>query len=94
MEAVVERENMTAALKQVRANKGAPGVDGMTIHMLLPFLRQEWPRIKEELLTGRYAPQPVRGVEIPKPSARVMSPKILVSTSMPVCPSRRMTKGE
>lgn len=71
MEAVVERENMTAALKQVRANKGAPGVDGMTIHMLLPFLRQEWPRIKEELLTGRYAPQAVRGVEIPKPGGGV-----------------------
>jgi RNA-directed DNA polymerase len=47
MEAVVERENMTAALKQVRANKGAPGVAGMTIHMLLPFVRQQWPRIKK-----------------------------------------------
>lgn len=66
MEAVVERENMTAAWKRVRKNKGAPGVDGMTVEALLPYLRENWPRIKEELLTGRYLPQPVRGVEIPK----------------------------
>lgn len=71
MEAVVERENMTAAWKQVLANKGAPGVDGMTVHGLLPFLRQEWPRIKEELLAGRYTPQAIRGVEIPKPDGGV-----------------------
>ena len=71
MEAVVERENMTAAWKQVRANKGAPGVDGMTVYALLPYLRQHWPRIKEELLSGRYVPQSVRGVEIPKPGGGV-----------------------
>lgn len=71
MEAVVERENMTAAWKQVLANKGAPGVDGTTVHMLLPFLRREWPRIKEELLAGRYRPHPVRGVGIPKPGGGV-----------------------
>jgi len=71
MEAVVERENMTAALKRVRANKGAAGVDGMAVDALLPLLRQHWPRIKEELLRGRYAPGPVRGVEIPKPGGGV-----------------------
>jgi RNA-directed DNA polymerase len=70
MEAVVERENMKAALRRVRSNKGASGVDGMTVDGLIPFLREQWPRIKEELLEGRYRPQPVRGVEIPKPGGK------------------------
>lgn len=72
MEAVVERENMTAALKRVRRNKGAPGTDGMTVDDLVPFLREQWPRIKDELLEGRYRPQPVLGVEIPKPGGKGM----------------------
>lgn len=58
MEAVVERENMTRALKRVQANKGAPGVDGMTVDELLPHLRAEWAWIKEELLQGAYKPSP------------------------------------
>jgi len=66
MEAVVERGNMTAALKRVLANKGVAGVDGMSVDALRPHLREHWPRIKEELLEGHYAPQPVLGVEIPK----------------------------
>ncbi|NPV71838.1 MAG: group II intron reverse transcriptase/maturase [Firmicutes bacterium] len=70
MEAVVERENMIAALKRVKGNKGAAGVDGMTVDQLMPYLRERWPRIREELLTGRYVPSPVRGVEIPKPGGR------------------------
>jgi RNA-directed DNA polymerase len=70
MEAVVERENMKAALQRVRSNKGASGVDGMAVDDLIPFLREQWPRIKEELLEGRYRPQPVRGVEIPKPGGK------------------------
>ena len=73
MEAVVERENMFAALKRVRANKGAAGVDGMSVDALLPYLREHWPRIKEELLAGRYAPSPVRLVEIPKPGGGLRS---------------------
>lgn len=67
MEAVVERENMFAALKRVKANKGAAGVDGMTVDELPAYLREQWPRIKEELLVGSYVPKPVRLVEIPKP---------------------------
>jgi len=67
MEAVVERENMQAAWKRVEANKGAAGVDGMTVEALPAYLREHWPRIKAELLAGRYAPSPVRLVEIPKP---------------------------
>lgn len=67
IEEVVQRENLLKALKRVKANGGAPGVDGMTVQQLPDFLRAHWPRIKEELLTGTYRPQPVRRVEIPKP---------------------------
>jgi len=67
MEAVVERENMRAALKRVEANKGAAGVDGMSAEGLRPWLHEHWPQVKEELLEGRYKPRPVRKVEIPKP---------------------------
>jgi RNA-directed DNA polymerase len=67
MEAVVERENMFAAWKRVKANRGAAGVDGMTVAALLPYLQEHWPQIKAELLAGRYEPSPVRLVEIPKP---------------------------
>ena len=67
MEAIVSRENMMAAYHRVVANKGAAGVDRMTVEQLQPYLMEHWPRIKEELLAGRYRPQPVRGVEIPKP---------------------------
>lgn len=67
MEEVVSRSNMMKALNRVVSNKGAAGVDGMTTGRLKEYLLREWPRIKEELLTGRYQPQPVRKVEIPKP---------------------------
>lgn len=70
MEAVVEHENMKAALKRVQTNDGAPGVDGMTVGELAPYLVTHWPRIKEELLDGRYLPMPVRPVEIPKPGGK------------------------
>jgi RNA-directed DNA polymerase len=71
MEAVVERENMKAAWRRVKGNKGAPGVDGMTVDALLPYLREHWPCLKEELLAGKYQPRPVRKVEIPKPGGGV-----------------------
>jgi len=67
MEEVVSRGNMMKAMNRVISNKGAAGVDGMTTGRLKEYLLGEWPRIKEELLTGRYQPQPVRKVEIPKP---------------------------
>jgi RNA-directed DNA polymerase len=72
MEAVVEHENMRAALRQVRKNGGAPGVDGMTVGELGPWLKTHWSRVKAELLEGRYKPQPVRRVEIPKRSGKGM----------------------
>src|SRR5215470_436227 len=67
MEEVCERENLKAALRQVRANKGSPGVDGMTVVGLKDHLKKHWPAIREQLLNGTYEPQPVRRVEIPKP---------------------------
>lgn len=67
MEEVCERENCKRALARVKANKGSAGVDGMTVQQLPGFLRQHWPAIREQLLSGIYEPQPVRRVEIPKP---------------------------
>jgi group II intron reverse transcriptase/maturase len=67
MERVCERPNLLAALGRVRANAGKPGIDGMTVKELPGYLRVHWPRLREELLTGRYQPQPVRRVAIPKP---------------------------
>ena len=72
MEAVVERENMWRALKQVERNRGAAGVDKMTVEQLRAYLREHWLRIKEELLAGDYQPQPVLKVEIPKPGGKGM----------------------
>ena len=66
MEQVLSRPNLTAALKRVRKNKGSPGVDGMTTEELLPHLWVHWERIREELLSGRYQPSPVKRQEIPK----------------------------
>jgi RNA-directed DNA polymerase len=71
MEEVCERENCKRALKRVKANKGSPGVDGMTVHDLPGYLKQHWPAIREQLLNGTYKPQPVRRVEIPKPDGGV-----------------------
>ena len=71
MEEVVERENCKAALKQVKANKGGPGIDGMTVDELPEHLVEHWPAIREELLNGTYKPQPVKRVEIPKPDGGV-----------------------
>ena len=59
---VVERENMRTALDRVQANKGAPGIDGMTVEALPRFLLNEWPAIKRQLQEGIYRPKPVRRV--------------------------------
>jgi RNA-directed DNA polymerase len=71
MEEVCGRENCLRALKQVKANKGSPGVDGMTVHGLPGYLKQRWPAIREQLLAGTYEPQPVKRVEIPKPDGGI-----------------------
>src|ERR1700728_653941 len=71
MEEVCERENCKQALARVKANKGSSGVDGMTVQQLPEFLKQHWPVIREQLLSGTYEPKPVRRVEISKPDGGV-----------------------
>lgn len=73
MEQVVGRANALAALKRVKQNKGSPGVDGMTVGELTPYLAAHWEAIREQLLTGTYQPQPVRCAEIPKPGGGTRS---------------------
>ena len=68
MEAVVEPGNLKKALARVRRNKGAPGIDGMTVDDLGNHLKDHWPEIRSRLLDGTYTPQPVQRVEIPKVS--------------------------
>ena len=71
MEEVCDRQNLEIAWKRVRANKGSPGVDGLTIDETAAYLREHWPAIRDQLLQGVYAPQPVKRVEIPKPDGGV-----------------------
>ena len=66
MEAIVERDNLRRALAHVKRNKGAAGIDGMSLDALAPHLKEHWPAIRAQLLEGTYQPQPVRRVEIPK----------------------------
>jgi RNA-directed DNA polymerase len=67
MEEMCERGNMRAALQHVKANKGSPGVDAMRVEELPGFLKGHWPALKDQLLQGRYQPQAIKRVEIPKP---------------------------
>lgn len=67
MERVVESGNMNAAYRKVKANKGAAGIDGMSVEELAGFIKSSWSGIKERLLDGSYRPEPVLRVELPKP---------------------------
>jgi RNA-directed DNA polymerase len=67
MEEVCGRENCQQALRRVKANKGSAGIDGMRVSELPGYLKQHWPAIREQLMSGTYQPQPVRRVEIKKP---------------------------
>ncbi len=71
MEEVCGRENCLRALRRVKANKGSPGIDGMTVGELPGYLKQHWPALRQQLLSGTYRPQPVRRVEIAKPDGGV-----------------------
>src|SRR5271168_1807667 len=66
IEEVCERENCKQALARVKANKGSPGIDGRKVSELPGYLKQHWPAIREQLLSGTYQPQPVKRVEIAK----------------------------
>jgi len=66
MERALEKENLKQALRQVRRNRSAPGIDGMTVDGLVTHLKTHWPAIRSSLMEGTYKPQPVRRVQIPK----------------------------
>lgn len=63
---VLTRENLALAWKRVKANAGGAGIDGLTVRQTAEYLKARWPRLKQELLEGRYRPAPVRRVQIPK----------------------------
>jgi RNA-directed DNA polymerase len=67
LEGIVSTDNIHLAWKQVRANKGAPGIDGITVEEFPYTFRECWPEIRSSLLEGSYKPSPVLRVEIPKP---------------------------
>src|SRR4030095_9267451 len=71
MEEVCERKNCEQALARVKSNKGSAGIDGMTVEQLPDYLKQHWPTIREQLLSGTYKPQAVKRVEIPKPDGGI-----------------------
>ena len=66
-EQMLSPENLGRALRRVRANRGAPGVDGMTTEELAPWLREHWAAVRQALDAGTYRPSPARRVVIPKP---------------------------
>jgi len=68
LERILSKENMAVAWKRVKANRGAPGIDGIAIEQFPDHTRPFWTGIRESLLTGKYQPSPVRRVEIPKPT--------------------------
>ena len=70
MTEVLHKENLKRALERVKRNKGAPGIDGMTVDELGAHLKANWPTIRAQLVTGTYHPKPVKRVEIPKPDGR------------------------
>lgn len=68
LEKILHRDNMNQAYRRVKENKGSHGVDGMSVNELLPYLKQNGNQLRQSILEGTYTPQPVRRVEIPKPS--------------------------
>lgn len=68
---ILEKDNLNRAFKRVKANKGAPGIDGMTVKQALPWLKEHNRELKEKIRKGHYTPSPVRRKEIPKPDGGV-----------------------
>ena len=71
LEAILYKDNLNRAYKRVKANKGAAGIDGMSIEETLPYLKEHQQELKNRILRGKYTPSPVRRVEIPKPDGGV-----------------------
>ena len=70
MAQVTGRANVQRAWRRVKANRGAPGINGMTLDEFPAFVRSHWPAIRQALLEGSYQPSPVRRVSIPKPAGK------------------------
>ena len=68
---ILDKDNLNRAYKRVKANKGAPGIDGMTIEEALPWLKEHNHELVERIRRGKYSPSPVRRVEIPKPDGGI-----------------------
>jgi RNA-directed DNA polymerase len=92
MEEVCELENCKQALQRVKANKGSPGIDGMTVEELPEYLKQHGLTIGEQLRHGTYQPQPVRRVEIEKPEGGGMR-KLGIPTVIANCTIGQLTFG-
>ena len=71
LERILSRENLNRAYKRVKANKGAPGIDGMTVEDALPWLREHREELLDQIRNGKYKPQAVRRKEIPKPDGGI-----------------------
>ena len=71
LEKILEKDNLNRAFKRVKANKGAPGVDGMTIDETLQWLKEHNHELVDRIRRGKYTPKPVRRVEIPKPDGGI-----------------------
>ena len=71
LEAILARDNLNRAYKRVKANKGAAGIDGMTVEEALPYLKEHKEELLHRILRGKYTPSPVRRVEIPKPDGGI-----------------------
>ena len=71
LEHILSRDNLNKAYKRVKVNKGAPGIDGMTVEDVLPWLQQHRQELLEQIQAGKYKPLPVRRKEIPKPDGGV-----------------------
>ena len=78
---ILDKDNLNRAYKRVKANKGAPGVDGMTIEAALPWLKEHNRELTERIRKGKYTPSPVRRVEIPKPDGGIRKLGIPTVTS-------------
>lgn len=81
LERILSRDNLNRAYRRVKANKGAPGIDGMTVEQALPWLREHREELLETIRQGKYKPQPVRRKEIPKPDGGVR--KLGIPTFVP-----------
>ena len=76
LEAIVSTENLNRAYKRVKKNKGAGGVDGMKVDELLQYLKDNGEEVRQTILVGKYRPNPVRRVEIPKNNGKTRKPGI------------------